>query len=344
MSRSAPVYFKSIPDAKIVFNYVPQENLTSGLNMTNITDQPIAFKVKTNVPASYVVKPHLGIILPQQSVDISITRKPTDYNPQKTTIQDKFLISAIPLHSNIDLSTLSDQVQFYKTWEGVPEPKIQAIMFPVALQFENNSQNTSILDKTGKPDTGKDISKDTVLNPKSASVYFKSIPDAKIVFNYVPRENLTSGLNMTNITDQPIAFKVKTNVPASYIVKPHLGIILPQRSVDISITRMPTDYNPQNAAIKDKFLVNAILIPSNTDLSALSDQAQFYKTWEGVPEPKIQAIMFPVVLQFESNSRNISILDKTGELNSSTDISIDVLLDSKRKDIAPADSIRKYGK
>ena len=112
---------------------------------------------------------------------------------------------------------------------------------------------------------------------KSTPVYFKSPPDTKIVFNYVPRKYLTSNLYITNITGQPIAFKVKTNVPVSYLVKPHLGIILPQRSVDISITMQPTDYNPQNAAISDRFLVNAVPLPSNIDLSTLSDQAQFTK-------------------------------------------------------------------
>ena len=62
MSKGTLVYFKSLPDTKIVFNYVPQKYLTSGLNMTNITDQPIAFRVKTNVPISYLVKPFRGII------------------------------------------------------------------------------------------------------------------------------------------------------------------------------------------------------------------------------------------------------------------------------------------
>ena len=42
-----------------------------------------------------------------------------------------------------------------------------------------------------------------------------------------------------------------------------------------------------------------------------------------------------MALQFEDNSRNTSILDKTGELNSSKDLSKDALLDSRRIITAP---------
>ena len=169
----------------------------------------------------------MALFLPQQSVDISITRAPSDNNSQNVATNDKFLISAIPLPSNTDPSTLSDMAQFSKTWEDVSKSKLQAIRLSVVLQLEDNSQNTSILDKTSKPDASEDIPKDTVLNSGSAPVYLKSIPNTKIDFNYVPLKYLTSDLNMTNITDQPIAFRVKTNVPISYLVKPHLGIILP---------------------------------------------------------------------------------------------------------------------
>jgi len=138
-------------------------------------------------------------------------------------------------------------------------------------------------------------------------------PPKEIAFNYFPKKYLSSILKLTNVKDYPVAFKVKTNVPAHYVVKPHIGAIPSNCSVEVNITMQPTDLNPQNAAISDKFLVEAVPVPANIDSSSLSDPIQFQQLWGSVSKSQTQNDKLKVVLKFDSAPRtsNTSVLDKS---------------------------------
>jgi len=165
-------------------------------------------------------------------------------------------------------------------------------------------------------------------------------PPKEITFNYFPKKYLSSILKLTNVKDYPVAFKVKTNVPAHYVVKPHIGAIPSQCSVEINITMQPTDYNPQNASINDKFLVEAVPVPANIDLSSLSDPTQFQQLWSSTSKSQAQSDKLKVVLKFDSASRtaNTSVLDKsTTELDASKDQSREFLSESIRSGVDASD-------
>lgn len=165
-------------------------------------------------------------------------------------------------------------------------------------------------------------------------------PPKEITFNYFPKKYLSSILKLTNVKDYPVAFKVKTNVPAHYVVKPHIGAIPSQCSVEINITMQPTDYNPQNASINDKFLVEAVPVPANVDLSSLSDPTQFQQLWSSTSKSQAKSDKLKVVLRFDSASRtaNTSVLDKsTTELDASKDQSREFLSESIRSGVDASD-------
>ncbi|XP_055946675.1 motile sperm domain-containing protein 2-like isoform X2 [Argiope bruennichi] len=84
------------------------ENATNDvvIKLSNVSEKPITFKVKTNNIESYRVKPSLGIIRPGESIEISVILL-TGFLPQTT---DKFLIMAMeisdPTLSTPNLNTL----------------------------------------------------------------------------------------------------------------------------------------------------------------------------------------------------------------------------------------------
>jgi len=165
-------------------------------------------------------------------------------------------------------------------------------------------------------------------------------PPKEITFNYFPKKYLSSIFKLTNAKDYPVAFKVKTNVPAHYVVKPHIGAIPSQSSVEINITMQPTDYNPQNASINDKFLVEAVPVPAGVDLSSLSDPNQFQQLWSSTSKSQAQSDKLKVVLRFDSASRisNTPVVDKSiTELDASKDQSREFMSESIRSGVDASD-------
>ncbi|XP_072964057.1 vesicle-associated protein 1-3-like [Typha angustifolia] len=72
-------------------------------------------------------------------------------------------------------------------------------------------------------------------------------------------------MQLTNKTDQNVAFKVKTTTPKKYFVSPKKGIVLPGSTCSVTVTmqaqkRIPSDYN-----CKDKFLIQSVVV--NNDVS-----------------------------------------------------------------------------
>lgn len=173
------------------------------------------------------------------------------------------------------------------------------------------------------------------MNPSSNTQLLLD-PPKEISFNYFPKKYLSSILKLTNIRDYPVAFKVKTNVPAHYVVKPHIGAIPSNCSVEINITMQPTDYNPQNASINDKFLVEAVPVPANIDLSSLSDPSQFQQLWSSTSKSQAQSDKLKVVLKFDSAPRtsNTSVLDKSA---TELDASKELLSESIRSNVDASD-------
>ena len=79
-------------------------------------------------------------------------------------------------------------------------------------------------------------------------------------------------LSLTNTSNTPLAFKVKTTAPKLYCVRPNASIIEPGNSIKISIILqgfsqpLPEDYK-----CKDKFLLVSLPCPELDDASKLSD-------------------------------------------------------------------------
>ncbi|CAK7909873.1 vesicle-associated membrane protein-associated protein Scs2p [[Candida] anglica] len=91
----------------------------------------------------------------------------------------------------------------------------------------------------------------------------------------------TEYLSLTNTSDTPLAYKVKTTAPKLYCVRPNASIIEPGATVKISIILqgfsqpLPEDYK-----CKDKFLLVTLPCPELVDATKVSDhwsslEAQF---------------------------------------------------------------------
>eukprot|EP00450_Noctiluca_scintillans_P001139 CAMPEP_0194498766 /NCGR_PEP_ID=MMETSP0253-20130528/15297_1 /TAXON_ID=2966 /ORGANISM="Noctiluca scintillans" /LENGTH=199 /DNA_ID=CAMNT_0039340453 /DNA_START=39 /DNA_END=638 /DNA_ORIENTATION=- len=75
---------------------------------------------------------------------------------------------------------------------------------------------------------------------------------------------LTDRITVTNVSDQHVAFKVKTTTPKSYVVKPSYHTLRPAESTDVQITLQLQAGDSVNSHL---FLVQAVPAPSGEAFS-----------------------------------------------------------------------------
>jgi len=86
--------------------------------LINTGNKSLAFKVKTNAPDKYRVRPCTGIIKPGEEIDITVTVHP-EFQNQPQTMQDKFLVMAMEVNrDHFSATDLQD------LWKNCPKERI----------------------------------------------------------------------------------------------------------------------------------------------------------------------------------------------------------------------------
>ncbi|CAH9073537.1 unnamed protein product [Cuscuta epithymum] len=86
--------------------------------------------------------------------------------------------------------------------------------------------------------------------------------DVKFIFE--PRKQSSCSIHLANKSDKHVAFKVKTTNPKKYSVRPNVGVFSPKASRDVTITMQAQREPPLDMICKDKFLVQATVVPEET--------------------------------------------------------------------------------
>ncbi|THG16170.1 hypothetical protein TEA_026346 [Camellia sinensis var. sinensis] len=92
-----------------------------------------------------------------------------------------------------------------------------------------------------------------------------SIEPQELQFPFELRKQISCSLQLTNKTDNYVAFKVKTTNPKKYCVRPNTGIVLPHSACDVIVTMQAQKEAPPDMQCKDKFLLqSAVASPGAT--------------------------------------------------------------------------------
>ncbi|KAI9081305.1 hypothetical protein K1719_036726 [Acacia pycnantha] len=78
-------------------------------------------------------------------------------------------------------------------------------------------------------------------------------------FPFELRKQISCSLQLSNKTDDCVAFKVKTTNPRKYCVRPNTGIVLPRSTCDIIVTMQAQKEAPPDMQCKDKFLLQSVV-------------------------------------------------------------------------------------
>ncbi|KAL0429047.1 UNVERIFIED_CONTAM: Vesicle-associated protein 1-3 [Sesamum radiatum] len=90
---------------------------------------------------------------------------------------------------------------------------------------------------------------------------FLGIQPSELKFPFELRKQSSCSLQLTNKTDQYVAFKVKTTNPKRYCVCPNAGVVLPNSVCNVTVTMQAQKEAPPDMQCRDKFLVQSVIAP-----------------------------------------------------------------------------------
>lgn len=86
-----------------------------------------------------------------------------------------------------------------------------------------------------------------------------SIEPLELKFAFELKKQISCSLQVSNKTENHVAFKVKTTNPKKYCVRPNNGIVLPRSTCDITVTMQAQKEPPSDLQCKDKFLLQSVV-------------------------------------------------------------------------------------
>ncbi|XP_047314970.1 vesicle-associated protein 1-2-like [Impatiens glandulifera] len=79
------------------------------------------------------------------------------------------------------------------------------------------------------------------------------------------KKQISSSLQLTNKTDNHVAFKVKTTNPKKYCVRPNTGLVSPHSTCDVTVTMQAQKEIPPDLQCKDRFLLQSVVASATTN-------------------------------------------------------------------------------
>ncbi|KAK2999974.1 hypothetical protein RJ639_023678 [Escallonia herrerae] len=107
------------------------------------------------------------------------------------------------------------------------------------------------------------------------------------------RKQSSCSMQLTNKTDQYIAFKVKTTNPKKYCVRPNTGIVLPGSSCNVTVTMQAQREAPPDTQCKDKFLLQGVVAPNGTSNKDIAPELFNKEDGKVIEEFKLRVVYVP---------------------------------------------------
>ena len=129
------------PNEFIVFEHLPNTSVTSLIHLKNPSSCNLAFKLKTNSPSSYIVRPTQGILGPHDQKSISVSLQTESIpDPEK----DKFLI----LYTKTAFPTTYPMTELTKFWLNTDTRSVKKAKLSVKLEMSKSNPIQHFVDYT----------------------------------------------------------------------------------------------------------------------------------------------------------------------------------------------------
>uniref|UniRef100_A0A0E0PC06 MSP domain-containing protein n=1 Tax=Oryza rufipogon TaxID=4529 RepID=A0A0E0PC06_ORYRU len=116
------------------------------------------------------------------------------------------------------------------------------------------------------------------------------IEPLELRFPFETKKQISCSMQLTNRTDDYIAFKVKTTSPKKYCVRPNSGIVPPRSTSDVIVTMQAQREAPADMQCKDKFLVQSVVVTEGTTTKDVTGEMFNKGSGNVVDERKLKVV------------------------------------------------------
>ncbi|XVF62671.1 hypothetical protein PTKIN_Ptkin09bG0027000 [Pterospermum kingtungense] len=113
----------------------------------------------------------------------------------------------------------------------------------------------------------------------------------ELKFTFELKKQSSCLIQLTNKTDQYVAFKVKTTSPKKYCVRPNTGIVQPKAASDFTVTMLAQRVAPPDLMCKDKFLIQSTVVPFGTAEEDITSDMFSKESGKHIEEKKLKVLL-----------------------------------------------------
>ncbi|XP_065857891.1 vesicle-associated protein 1-2-like [Euphorbia lathyris] len=117
----------SIEPLELKFPFELKKQISCSLQLSNKTDNYVAFKVKTTNPKKYCVRPNAGIVLPRSTCDVIVTMQAQKEAPADMQCKDKFLLQSVKTHDGAAAKDINAEMFNKEAGHIVEECKLRVL-------------------------------------------------------------------------------------------------------------------------------------------------------------------------------------------------------------------------
>ncbi|KAK4372026.1 hypothetical protein RND71_007410 [Anisodus tanguticus] len=119
------------------------------------------------------------------------------------------------------------------------------------------------------------------------------IEPVELQFPFELKKLITCSFQLTNKSDEYVAFKVKTTNPKKYCVRPNTGIVMPNSTCDVIVTMQAQKEAPPDMQCKDKFLLQSVVASPGTTAKDITPEMFNKESGNHVEEYKLRVAYVP---------------------------------------------------
>ncbi|KAH1068450.1 hypothetical protein GYH30_006133 [Glycine max] len=116
------------------------------------------------------------------------------------------------------------------------------------------------------------------------------IQPQELQFPFELRKQISCSLQLSNKTDNYVAFKVKTTNPKKYCVRPNTGVVMPRSTCDVIVTMQAQKEAPPDMQCKDKFLLQSVVASPGATTKDITPEMFNKESGHDVEECKLRVV------------------------------------------------------
>ncbi|XP_074317396.1 vesicle-associated protein 1-2-like [Silene latifolia] len=117
-----------------------------------------------------------------------------------------------------------------------------------------------------------------------------NIEPLELQFSFELKKQASCSLQLSNKTENYVAFKVKTTNPKKYCVRPNTGVVSPRSTCDVVVTMQAQKEAPADLQCKDKFLLQSVIAPHGVTVKDITPEMFSKEAGHVVEECKLKVV------------------------------------------------------